>query len=79
MDPLIEAYADLRLSVYLCTSDWLVDVYLASDWLVDVYLASDWLEGLLLRGVDLSNTAIGLLSIGPGGVSVSAYQAITQS
>ena len=67
MDPLIEAYADLRLSVYLCTSDWLEDVY----------LASDWLEGLLLlRGEDLSNTAIGLLSIGPGGVSVSAYQAI---
>ena len=56
--------------MYLCTSDWLVDVY----------LASDWLEGLLLlRGEDLSNTAIGLLSIGPGGVSVSAYQAITQS
>ena len=67
VDPLIEAYADRLLNVYLCCSDWLVDVY----------LASDWLEGLLLlRGVDLSNTAIGLLSIGPGGVSVSAYQAI---
>ena len=57
VDPLIEAYADRLLNVYLCTSDWL--------------------EGLLLlRGVDLSNRAIGLLSIGPGGVSVSAYQEI---